>query len=116
MGNVSNFVLFQLCNIISISNKHGAVKIFTSAADVTALMKTKNCDSYPDNYFANLTSFNVFRRPKNSNGGGVALVVRECPKALRRIELEPPQLEVLVVDLTSANLFVLVFYGPPRNI
>ena len=115
-GNVSNFLLFRLCNIVSISNKHSAVKIFTFAADVTALVETKDCDSYPDNYFANLTSFNVFRRPRNSNGGGVALVVRKCLKAFRRIELEPPQLEVLVVDLTSANLLVLVFYGPPSSI
>ena len=97
-------------------NKHAAVKVFTALADVTALVETKDCDSYPDNYFANLTSFNVFRRPRNSNGGGVAVVVRKCLKAFRRVELEPSQLEVLVVDLTSANLLVLVFYGPPRNI
>ena len=60
LGKVSNFLLFQLCNITSISNKHGAVKIFTSAADVTALVKTKDCDSYPDNYFANLQASKFF--------------------------------------------------------
>ena len=116
LGNISDFVLFRLCNITSIQNKHAAVKLCTAVADVTALVETKDCDSFPDNYFANLTSFNVFRRPRNSNGGGVAVVIRKCLKPFRRVELEPSDLEVLVVDLTRANLLVLVFYGPPRTI
>ena len=115
-GNISNSITFRFSNIVSIFNKSASVKVFCSAADITGLVETRDCEEYTDNKFANLTSFNIFRRARNRHGGGVAIVVKKALKAFRRPDLEHPDLEVLFVDITLANIVVCVFYSPPGGV
>ena len=115
-GDVSHCINFRFSNIVSIFNKSAAVKLFCSSADVTGLVETRDCSDYVDNLFANLTSFNVFRRPRDRHGGGVAAAVRKSIREFRRADLELPDIEMLMIDLTSANLIVCVFYSPPVSV
>ena len=115
-GDVSHFINFRFSNIVSIFNKSAAVKLFCSKVDVTGLVETRDCPDYVDNLFANLTSFNVFRKPRDQHGGGVAAVVRKSLKGFRRADLELPDIEMLMIDLTSANLIICVFYSPPVSV
>ena len=101
----------RLSNILSISNKYTAVKLFCSTSDVTGLVETKDCSTNPDNWFADLRSHNVSRRPRNKNGGGVALIIRRSLRGFRRTDLEPASLEAIFVESFVLNLIFCVFYG-----
>ena len=92
------------------------MKIFASSADVTGLVETRDCPEYADNLFTDLRVFNVFRRAGDRRGGGVALVVKKALKGYRRPDLEHSDLEILIVDVSSANIIVCVFYSPPVNV
>ena len=92
------------------------MKIFASCADVTGLVETRDCLEYADNLFADLRVFNVFRRARDRRGGGVALVVKKALKGYRRPDLEHSDLEILMIDVSSANIIVCVFYSPPVNV
>ena len=115
-GDVSKVLSFRFSNIVSIFNKSSSGKIFSSSADVTGLVETRDCPEYTDNLFADLRVFNVFRRARDSRGGGVALVVRKALKGYRRPDLEHSDLEILMVDLSCSDIIVCVFYSPPVNV
>ena len=83
---------------------------------MTGLVETRDCPEYVDNIFADLRSYNVFRKLRDRHGGGVALVAKKTLRGYRRTDLEPPDLEMLFVDLNTANVMVCVFYSPPSSV
>ena len=115
-GDVSRFLSFRFCNIISIFNKSPSVKLFCSSVDITGLVETRDCPDYADNIFADLRSFNVFRRARDRHGGGVASIVSKALRGYRRSDLEHRDLELLMVDISTSNIIVCVFYSPPVSV
>ena len=83
---------------MSFSNKSSAFQLFCSFSDVTGLVETKDCEDFPDNKFADLRSFNVFRKPRNCHGGGVAIIGRRNLKMFRRTDLESENSKLLLVE------------------
>ena len=90
--------------------------MFCSFTDVTALVETKDGPDNPDNLFADLRSHNVFRKPRNKNGGGVALVMKKALRGFLRSDLDISGLEIIFVESIVLNLIFCVFYGPPCSI
>ena len=113
---MSQSISFRFSNVVSVFNKSAAVKLFCSSVDVTGLVETRDCPEYVDNLFADLRSHNVFRKPRDRHGGGVALVAKKSLRGYRRTDLEPPDLEMLFVDLNTANIMICVFYSPPSSV
>ena len=114
--NLNNNLRFRFCNIVSVLNKKTALRVFSAGSDIVGFVETRDCDEYPDGHFGDLRQYNVFRRPRNTHGGGVALLTRRSLKAHRRADLESSDLEMLMVEVVSANLYVCVFYGPPVTV
>lgn len=56
------FCFFRLCHINSIYSKSASVKHFVAGSDVTALTETWDRPQFSDNLFADLRSYNVFRK------------------------------------------------------
>ena len=115
-GDVSRFLSFRFSNIVSIFNESPSVKVVCSSVDITGLVETRDCPDYTDNIFADLRSFNVFRRARDRHGGGVALVVSRTLRGYRRPDLEHRDLEMLMVDISVSNIIVCVFYSPPVSV
>lgn len=113
----TSYVTIRLSNLNGVLSKSPSVKIFCSFADITGLTETWDKAEYADKIFADLRTFNVFRRPRSSDAhGGVALVVKKSLKASRRHDLEHPDLELLLVEISALSILVGVFYGPPSKI
>jgi exonuclease III len=60
-------------------------------------------------------NYNVFRRDRNRNGGGIIAAIDEKYKCMRRVDLESNILETLWIEifLKPKNLLLAVFYLPP---
>ena len=111
--NVSKLLIFRFCNIRSIYNKSLEVHLFSIGSDISAFVETRDSPELADSLFADLRSYNVFRKPRNRNGGGVAIVTKKYLKAFRRADLETSDLELLFVELPVSKSIFGVFYGPP---
>ena len=83
-----------------------SLKYFVRKLISLVLVETRDCLDYPDNLFADLRSYNVFRKPRNVFGGGVAFIVKKGLKGFRRTDLEIEGLELLVIELTITHLVI----------
>ena len=90
-----------------------AIKIYYY---IIGLVETRDCPENPDSLFADLRSYNVFRKRRDKNGGGIALVIKKSLKGFRQIDHEPSDLELIFVESFALNLVFCVFYGPPCSI
>lgn len=80
---------------------------------MTALSRTWDRDELADSVFADLRTYNIFRKQREGGShGGVGLVVRKNLKAFQRTDLEFSSFEFLVVKLSVVPIIFGVFYGP----
>ncbi|XP_055328906.1 uncharacterized protein LOC129581717, partial [Paramacrobiotus metropolitanus] len=110
-------VKFKLCNVNGILSKSASVKQFCSGSDIVGFTETWDRSEYPDSLFADLRSFNVFRRPRSTDPhGGVCFVVRNNLDAVRRTDLENNDLELLFIEITKINILAAAFYSAPSRV
>lgn len=111
-----NEICFRFANIVSTGNKSEHVRLFSNYSDFCAFVETKDDGTFPDNIFDDLRKFNVFRKPRNLQGGEVAIIVKRTLKHSRRTDLETNELEFMIVECKALELYFGVFYGPPNKI
>lgn len=72
-------------------------------------------DQSVDDAEIDMTSFRVYRKDRNRNGGGVAVYVSDDVKSARRYDLEEEGVEALWIQVKMRKLQVLIcnMYRPP---
>lgn len=104
----------RFCNIASTNNK--IVKVNFACAHITGYVETRYSLDYSDNIFADLGSYVVFRRPRNVNGGGVAIPVKKKLHAHRRLDLESADLKIIFIQISCHYFTIGCLYGPLNRI
>lgn len=84
--------------------------------DLIGISESHLSTSIPDSDI-NIPNYNVMRRDRNRQGGGVLLYVHDRFTCVRRPDLESPSLEMLWVEITlrNHNVLVGVCYRPPNQ-
>lgn len=84
--------------------------------DIIAVSESHLCNTIPDTDIA-IPNYNVFRRDRNRQGGGVLLYIHSRFTCIRRTDLECPTLELLWAEIKLRNhsLLVGVSYRPPNQ-
>ncbi|OWF56236.1 hypothetical protein KP79_PYT25638 [Mizuhopecten yessoensis] len=84
--------------------------------DIIAISETCLCPEIEDSILQ-LENFKRYRNDRNRHGGGVAICIRNTIKCKRRLDLESPNIESLVLEIThqTGNILFSIIYRPPNQ-
>ena len=101
-------------NVNSLPAKIDEIALLASCGrlDVLAIVESKLDLSFSDASLR-IEGYDLFRRDRNRNGGGVALYVRSSHRAT--LVFSDPILELLAVRIKPINLIITVCYLPPGS-
>ena len=107
-------------NIRSLRNKIDDLNLFLSTCpyDLMSFSETWLDDSITCN-IVSLNGYNLERKDRDINGGGVCCYIRENIPYIRRYDLEKEELELIWVELKPRNqtsLFVCIMYRQPSSL
>ena len=111
-----NLILSHV-NINSMRNKYIALQevLYDGLVDILSVQETKLDESFPDAQFG-VPGYQMFRRDRNGNGGGIVTYVRSDIPARRRTELELTQGAEdisLEVNINNERWLMKFIYRPP---
>lgn len=95
-----------------------ALKVWSQTSDVVAFSETHADETVSDCCLADLEVYNVFRKDRNINGGGEAVLVSKRLNFIRTPEYEVDGVEFTWLKIVGIrmNLSFRVFYGPSCDI
>ena len=110
-------LIFAHLNVNSIRSKKIEVASVLESMDILGLTETKIDDSFPNSQFQ-VPQFNMYRRDRNSSGGGLMLYVNcKIPNRERKdlCDFETNGVECMVIEISlqKEKVFFLLFYKPP---
>jgi hypothetical protein len=118
---IKNFILGHL-NVNGFRNKFAEVNdvLCNRSIDVLGLSETKIDSSFPNAQFK-IEGFNMYRKDRNSHGGGLILYVPDDLPHRRRQDLEIEDvigIEHLVVEVIMKHekIFIILVYRPPGTL
>ena len=85
--------------------------------DILTLNETRLDDSIPNSEIK-ISGYDIVRRDRNRNGGGVAMYIRSCITFTNRNDLVPESLEQICVEINkpkSKPFLVSSWYRPPNS-
>ena len=88
-----------------------------SSFDILAINKSKIDDLIPDSEIY-IFGYNIIRKDRNRNGGGVALYIRDTISLSERNDLIPDRLEMIFIEVNrphSKSFLVSTWYRPPNS-
>ena len=88
-----------------------------SKIDVTGLNETRPESRVPDSVI-NIENYQIYRKDRNTAGGGVAVYVREILPHFQRLDIIDLDLELIVIEITPKNaksFVILSWYRPPTD-
>ena len=110
---------FMHLNIHYLCPKLDEIKILLSKhnIDVVGLGETFLNDMFADNEFQ-LHNYSLFRKDRKTNGGGIAVYVKNEYLCERRLDIECDNLEIMWLEVKPSNqkTFILGYvYRPPSS-
>lgn len=116
--HVTQFTLdiFHL-NVRSIRNKFDQFLSLVSDYDILCFTES-HLDSNIMNDEISIDGFNtIFRKDRNSYGGGVIIYLTDSLRAVRRLDLEPTNTECIWIEISdpTSNIFLCCVYRPPNS-
>ena len=104
-------------NIRSIRNKIDSVKHLIQDFHILCFTETHLDPNVLDGHVLIEGFKNIFRRDRNSFGGGVMIYVSNCLKVRRREDLEPSDTEIIWIEIaqTVGSLLLCCIYRPPNS-
>ena len=119
MSKAGKSPIFAHININSYKYKFMDIaQIFQNIfSDIFMISETKLDDSYPTAQFDN-PGYKVYRKDRNTNGGGILVYTREELQIRRLVNIEPTNIEGIVLEATSDKTkwaFVTI-YKPPCTV
>lgn len=115
-GQMHTLDIFHL-NIRSIRHKIQSLETFVWDFDILCFTETHLDSNVSDNDIL-LTGYDtIFRRDRNSHGGGILIYVPLTIKASRRFDLEPSSVECIWLEICepTCNFFLWCLYRPPNS-
>ena len=85
--------------------------------DVIGLNETR-LESKVPNSVVSIENYQIYRKDRNTAGGGVAVYVRETLPHFQRIDITDQDLEVIGIEITPKNaksFVILCWYRPPTD-
>ena len=70
------------------------------------------------NSAVNINNYRIYRKDRNTAGGGVAVFVQETLPHFQRLEITDQDLEVIGIEITPKNaksIVILCLYRPPTD-
>ena len=93
------------------------ITLANSSFDILAINKSKIDDLIPDSEIY-IFGYNIIRKDRNRNGGGVALYIRDTISLSERNDLIPDRLEMIFIEVNrphSKSFLVSTWYRPPNS-
>ena len=114
---ILNYFSIVHYNIHSVSNKTDLIRSEFRNFNIICLTETwLNHNTSDDS--VNINGYKLYRRDRqtDSNGGGVCVYIRDNIYSCRRLDLELPNIECILVKVNFHNRKFLLgtFYRPPR--
>ena len=84
---------------------------------ILAINETKIDNLVPDNEIR-ISGYNIIRKDRNRNGGGVLMYIHESITFLERSDLCPDSLEMICVEIMKphdGSFLVSSLYRPPNS-
>ena len=105
-------------NIVSLPKKIDEIRHFMSnkTIDLIAFNDTQLDSSFTDNLI-HLDDYDIIRKDRSRNGGGVCIYLRSSMNYKIRSDLIPSELEAVCVEITkphSQSFIVTTVYRPPN--
>ena len=105
-------------NIVSLTNKFDEIDHLLSEKqlDIMALNETRLDSTIPDN-MVNIDGYDVVRKDRTRNGGGVCIYLRSSINYKIRNELISNELEAVCIEITKPNsqpFIIITVYRPPN--
>ena len=106
-------------NIVSLTNKFDEVEYLLSdqLLDIMALNETRLDETITDNMI-DVDGYDIVRKDRNRNGGGVCFYLRSSINYKVRNDLIPNELEAVCIEITKPNsqpFIVITVYRPPNT-
>ena len=108
-------------NIVSLPKHIDELRIFISdqTLDILAINET-SLDSSINNQEINLPGYDIIRKDRNRNGGGVCIYIRSSINYKLRTSIVPDTLECLCIEICKPRvaghfLFNTTWYRPPNS-
>ena len=93
------------------------ITLANSPFDILAINESKIDDLIPDSEIY-IFGYNIIRKDRNRNGGGVALYIRDTISLSERNDLIPDRLEMIFIEVNrphSKSFLVSTWYRPPNS-
>ena len=107
---------FAHININSFRNKYVVLQdiLYEKLADILVISETKLDASFPNAQF-HVEGYKLYRKDRDSNGGGVIIYIRSDLTSRQRTDLETDQIECISVEILLGNTkwLVMGMYKPP---
>lgn len=115
-GQIHTLDIFHL-NIRSIRHKIQSLETFVSDFDILCFTETHLDSKVCDSDILLYGYGTIFRRDRNSHGGGILICVPSTIKASRRIDLDPSSIECIWLEICepTCNFFLCCIYRPPNS-
>ena len=90
--------------------------LMKSNLEIFTVSETKLDDQFPDNLF-HVDGYHIFRRDRNSFGGGLMTFIKSDIPSRRREQFESAHIEMTCVEITISKRkwAVISVYRPPRS-
>lgn len=112
----SKNIIFAHVNINSFRYKYKAFHgiLYEKATDVVVITETKLDDSFPDAQFQ-VDGYTMYRKDRDSNGGGVIFYIRNDVPSRQRNDLEFTDIKNIAIEISIGKdkWLVLGAYKPP---
>lgn len=107
---------FYYCNARSLVNKRAEFDLLLRQYDILSITETWFNESITHAMYNGSNNFNVYRKDRNSRGGGVAVFVKKCYKScLVKLNECFENVEAIAIDIIGDQPFrIVTAYRPPN--
>ena len=106
-------------NIASLTKHLDELKVLMAnePLEILAINESRLDISIPD-FHIDINGYNLIRRDRNRNGGGVCVFIRKSIEFKHRTDLEKLELEMIALSIKKPNskaFLVTAWYRPPNS-